>query len=93
MLMERHGIRGKKSTNRAFYWYYPHAHGSGHLPSAAIRVGDYKLIWHIKEDRTELYNIRKDVSETQELSNYLPVKAEELKQKLLSWIENTKKNY
>ena len=83
-------FNNEKPLDRKMYWYYPHKHGSGHLPSAAIRDKNYKLIWHINEDKTELYKLKKDISETQDISPEYPEVTSYLKQDLVNWIENTK---
>lgn len=44
-------------------WHYPHYHGSGWTPGAAIRRGDWKLVYFYETDRAELYHLKNDVSE------------------------------
>jgi len=95
MLPEQHldgqaWVPGEEFPERTICWYYPHEHGSGHMPSAAVRSGNYKLIWHLKEDRVELYNLEDDISEKEELSKQFPDKTRELKDHLENWINDTK---
>ena len=85
-------INGEKPLDRKMYWYYPHNHGSGQVPSAAIRDGQFKLIWYLKDDRIELYNLKKDISEANDLSSEFPEKADDMKYQLSTWINNTKPN-
>jgi arylsulfatase A-like enzyme len=67
------------------YWHFPHYHGSGNVPSGAIRVGDYKLIEWFEDGRLELYDLAKDVSESDDLVMILPEKAGELLELLHEW--------
>lgn len=83
-------INGQQPADRKLYWYFPHKHGSGHWPSAAMLDGDFKLIWHLNENTTELYNLKEDVSESKNLATELPQKVNDMKHQLSTWIENTK---
>ena len=70
-------------------WYYPHYHGSGWRPGAAIRVGDWKLIEFYDLEKTELYHISEDLKEEDELSKIYPEKTKELKAALDQILKNT----
>ncbi len=61
-------IKGSKLNRKAIYWHYPHYGGKGDSPSGAIRKGDYKLIEFFEDGRIELYNIKNDISEQNDLS-------------------------
>lgn len=67
------------------FWHFPHYHGSGNRPSAAIRQGDYKLIKWYETDSLELYNLATDLAEQYNLVDSLPDKTKELHQTLLGW--------
>jgi arylsulfatase A-like enzyme len=69
------------------YWHFPHYHGSGNVPSGAVRVGNWKLIEWMETGRVELYDLRADVSETTNLARDMPDKAAELRQVLTDWRE------
>lgn len=68
--------------------------------SVAVRKGDYKMIWNLTPPDTrktgwdstefELYNIRKDMSETTNLADTETDKAEELKAELKGFLEETR---
>lgn len=89
-------------TRDALYWYMPlYDHLWGATPSAVIREGDYKLIEffgdyidielgykYIPEGRTELYDLRNDIGETNDLSRSLPEKAKTMRKKLYKWINS-----
>lgn len=78
-----------KGSSRRLYWHFPHYHGSGSLPSAAIREGDYKLIQFYEQDRLELYDLSNDLSETKNLVDSLPEKAKTLLRELQAWQAET----
>ncbi len=55
--------------DRSLIWHYPHYHGSGWTPGAAIRKGNWKLIEFYESRHIELYNLANDISEENDLSN------------------------
>ena len=69
----------------ALYWHYPHYANQGSRPSGAIRAGDYKLIEFYEQGRRELFNVVKDMSESQNLIEKEPQIAAELAAKLAAW--------
>jgi len=77
--------------DRPLAWYYPHQHGSGHQPSAAIRRGSWKLIHYLEAGKTELYDLASDPAESRDLSSELPDQAASLRDELLKWINETTK--
>jgi len=79
-------LHGGDSLNReAIYWHFPHYHGSGNRPSGAVRAGDYKLVEWFEDGRVELYNIREDIGEKNDLADAMPSKATELRDMLHTW--------
>ena len=67
----------------AIYWHYPHYHHTA--PCGAVRAGDYKLIEYFEDGRLELYNLKDDISEKNDLARKLPDKAADLRKKLDAW--------
>ena len=59
-------------------------------PAGAIRQGDWKLIEFFEDGRLELYNIREDIGETNDVAGAMPEKAEELHAKLANWRQRVK---
>lgn len=60
---------------RPLVWHYPHqwgAPGPGIWPYSAIRVGDWKLIYFHAGKRFELYNLKDDIGETDDLAESEP---------------------
>ena len=69
----------------AIYWHYPHYHPGGATPGGAVRAGDFKLIEFFETGRVELYNLKDDLGEKQDLAAAMPEKAAELKDRLADW--------
>ncbi len=77
------GKRGSKS--RPLFWHYPNrwdAEGPGIGTTSSIRLGDWKLIYYYESGKKELYNITKDISETNELSAENPRMVKRLSKEL-----------
>jgi len=86
---------------RPLFWYFPRNMDGPvwwsnktiamHVrPSAAVRYGDYKLIyWFESDDYTELYNVKKDISEKTNLAKQMPEKVKELRQLLEGYFKET----
>ena len=84
-------LEGKKEfKNRALYWHYPNFafHRDNRLGSA-IREGDHKLLHFYDTDSIELYNLKKDIGEKNDLSDKMPQLAQKLKGKLSSWLKES----
>lgn len=83
-------LEGKEKLKRdTLFWYYPHYHGSGWTPGAAVRVNDWKLIEFYDKEKFELYHISEDFKEENELSQKYPEKVIELKEALAQMIKKT----
>lgn len=76
-------LDGKVDENRAAYWHYPVYHHG--VPGSVIRKGDWKLIENLENGEIELYNLYHDRSETTNLAEAFPEKAEELFKLLTIW--------
>ena len=55
-------------------------------PYSVARVGDWKLIRFWEYDREELYNLRDDLSERNDLAAKLPEKRIELSTRVEAWL-------
>ncbi|WP_404310367.1 sulfatase [Neorhodopirellula lusitana] len=65
------------------YWHYPHYHRT--KPYGAIREGDWKLIEFFEDGRLELFNLKEDEQEANDLAESNPEKAQRLLKKLQAW--------
>jgi arylsulfatase A-like enzyme len=67
----------------AIYWHYPHYHRT--KPFGAIRRGEWKLIEYFEDMNVELYNLKDDLGEQNDLAPKMPKKAAELRELLHKW--------
>jgi arylsulfatase A-like enzyme len=58
----------------SLYWHYPHYHPGGATPYSALRQGDWKLIEFLEDDHVELYNLKADIGEQNDLAKTMPEK-------------------
>ena len=56
-----------KFDRDSLYWHYPHYYETT-TPVSAIRSGDWKLLEFFEDGRLELYNLRQDVGEKNNLA-------------------------
>ncbi|UCD52840.1 MAG: sulfatase [Phycisphaerales bacterium] len=88
LLAERAGLK-----RDAIFWHFP-AYLEPYndrqwpwriTPAGAIRQGDWKLIEFFEDGHLELYNLRNDISETNNLADKEPERAKTLHAKLVEW--------
>jgi len=89
-------LKGGKHLNReAIFWHFP-AYLQGKAdgardpyfrtrPAGAVRKGNWKLIEYFEDSELELYNLKEDIGEKNNLSKKRPQKAKELHQLLVDW--------
>ena len=75
----------------ALYWHFPHYRGNI-APYSIIRSGDWKLIKRYEGRPFELFNLKGDLSEQNELSQTMPAKVKQLDAKLTEWLKTTGAN-
>lgn len=79
-------LKGRnRPVHDALYWHYPHYSNQGGKPAGAIRRGDYKLIEFYEDGRLELYNLRADLGERNNLAAREPERARKLHEDLKRW--------
>jgi arylsulfatase A len=71
----------------AIYWHYPHYHPGSATPYSAVREGDWKLVHFYEDDRVELYNLRRDPGEMQNVQATEGDVTQRLTAKLQAWIQ------
>lgn len=77
--------QNKPIKRKSIYWHYPHYHLEGAVPYSAIRKGDWKLIYTYEKNEIELYNLKKDIAESMNLTDKYPKKTKELITDLNNW--------
>jgi len=85
----------KKFRKREIFWHFPAYLQAAKqflpgliwrtTPVSVIRKGDWKLLEFFEDGHLELYNLKKDISETNNLAEQMPGKARTLHKKLLKW--------
>jgi arylsulfatase A-like enzyme len=80
---------GTRELNRhALYWHFPHYRGNV-VPYSIIREGSWKLIKRYEGKPFELFNLKNDISEENDLSQIYPTKTRQLDAKLRRWLRLT----
>ncbi len=77
---------GEPPAPRPLYWHYPHYHRG--MPGSVILDGEHKLITRPQDGSVELYNLRQDPYEANDLAESMPDLAGELKAKLDAWLDS-----
>ena len=92
-------FEGKKLEERPLFWHFPIYLEGGNMetqdpvfrtrPGSAIRFGDWKLIQYFENNDIELYKLKDDLSEKNNLVETHPEKAKELLGMLEKWRAET----
>ena len=81
-------ILGKrKAPERPLFWHYPHYHSQGATPYSAVRLNNWKFYYFYEDGHTELYDLKKDLSEKTDIATRFPEKAMECNQLLQNWLK------
>jgi arylsulfatase A-like enzyme len=67
-------LKNKAIADRPLFWHYPHYSNQGTQPGSAVRLGNFKLIDNFETGMQELYDLGKDLSETNDISASNPDK-------------------
>ena len=62
-------LKGKEFERGPIFWHFPHYGNQGGPPAAAVRSGNWKLIWRFETDSYELYNLKDDLGEKKDLAS------------------------
>lgn len=88
-------LHGKSLERDAIFWHFPGYLGAGGLdkwrtkPVGAIRSGNYKLLEWYEDGKLELYNLKTDIGQKDNLSEKDPELAKSLRAKHAAWREAT----
>lgn len=87
-------LKGAGTLSRTTYFnYHPHA-GANRAGGVWVRSGDFKLIrWFGNPSTHELYDLRKDISETTNLAKAMPAKVRELDPLIDGFLRDTGATY
>jgi arylsulfatase A-like enzyme len=83
-------LHGRGTHDRdAIFWHYPHYSNQGGFPGSAVRSGDWKLIQRIEDGRVQLFNLKTDPGEREDLAETEPQRTRELQARLHAWYRET----
>jgi len=77
-------LEGKKLKERPLFWHYPHYGNQGGNPGSIVRLGKWKLIFDYEDNKTYLFDLENDFSESRNVSSEYPI----ITQKLSSLLED-----
>lgn len=85
-------VAGEKYIDReAIFWHFPHYSNHGmQSPGGAVRCGDYKLLEYYENSTVQLFNLKNDIEEENDLSSQEPGKMKELLEVLHNWQKESK---
>ena len=73
------------APERSLFWHFPHYTNQGSRPSGAMREGDWMLVEYYDEEQVELYDLRSDAGERQNLAGQEPVRVAKMRAALAAW--------
>lgn len=79
-------LDGGVIADRNLIWHYPHYGNQGGEPSSIIRDGDWKMIRYFEDGRTELYHVRNDIGEQNDVSDQYPDRIQEMTARMDAWL-------
>lgn len=75
-----------KLKEKPLFWHFPHySNHGGQSPGGAVRLGDYKLIEYYENNAVQLFNLKNDPGEQNDLSKTEPAKVKQLRDLLHGW--------
>ena len=80
---------GWAPEREALFWHYPHYSNQGGGPTSAVRQGNWKLIRSLEDQSTELYNLKDDIGERQNLAAQMTNKVSEMNLLLDDFLKDT----
>ena len=80
----------QEDAARPVFWHYPHYGNQGGTPAAAVRLGNWKLIYFYESDHCELYRLSDDLGEVRSLADAHERTCRELKDLLFQWQKQVK---
>jgi arylsulfatase A-like enzyme len=81
-------LKGEEIAERPLIWHYPHYGNQGGEPSSIIRLGNWKLIHYYEDGHEELYNLKTDIEEQNNVAEQNADLATKLSTKLFVMLEN-----
>lgn len=102
ILQSKQTTLGENEQPRAIFWHFPCYLQSYRnvideqrdplfrtRPCSVVRKGDWKLVQYFEDNQIELFNLKNDIGETNNLRDRNPEKAKELLDSLMAWQSKT----
>jgi arylsulfatase A-like enzyme len=71
---------------RKFFWHFPHYNNQGGRPAGAVRDGDWKYVTYYDTGETQLFNLKDDIGERNNLAAKETSKVARLKKLHDDWL-------
>ena len=78
-------LRTQPMAERPLFWHYPHYGNQGGFPSAAVRLGQWKLIERLEDGRVHLFDLANDIGERNDLAEQQPERTAKMRDMLHAW--------
>ncbi|MEO6788675.1 MAG: sulfatase-like hydrolase/transferase [Chthoniobacteraceae bacterium] len=78
-------LSGDELAPRTFFWHMPNYTNQGSRPAGAVREGEWKLVEHYEDGRTELFNLARDVGEKNDIAGEQSARVATMKAQLADW--------
>lgn len=78
-------LRGEGMPERPLFWHYPHYGNQGGFPSAAVRLGTWKMIERLEDGRVHLFDLADDIGEQQDVAGKHPDRVKHMRELLHAW--------
>ncbi len=78
-------LERESDPDRPLWFHYPHVwgpRGPGYEPHSAMRVGTWKVIYFYNPRRWELYNVKEDIGEEDDLAEKKPKRLQKLAERM-----------
>jgi arylsulfatase A-like enzyme len=73
---------------RPLFWHYPHYSNQRGRPNSAVRLGRWKLVEWLEDNRVELFDVSTDLSEQHDVAAAQPEVVADLRRRLQAWRES-----
>lgn len=76
------------TRTQSIYWHFPHDSNRGiQSPDWAIHEGEHKLLEYYENNTVQLFDLKDDIGEQNDIAAEMPARAEQLRRKLREWRE------
>jgi hypothetical protein len=71
---------------RRFFWHFPHYNNQGGRPAGALRDGDWKFVTYYDTGEVQLFNLKNDIGETNDVAETESRRASDLQKAHQLWL-------